>query len=165
MEVSWPIAGSWALAACMVLALLGWWLVKRDRRQASLRAELRTAWKEEKRARKAWQNAVNEGTAEEAVRAAREVAVVRKRIDALRRSLGITLFVALVVPLAGCASKPEVREKIVHLDAHVRIVSPGDTIPDYPEGEDRWWLATPTGLLSLVPAFPRAPGEGEEEDE
>lgn len=150
MDVSWPIAGSWALAACMAIALLAWWLALRDKRTAELKAELKAAKAAERDAMNAWQDALRNGTTEEAVRAASRADAAGRRVELLRRSIGITLF--LLVAACGCAT-PEPHEKIVRLDAHLRIVSPGETVPDYPDGETRWWLATPTGLEVMVPDF------------
>ncbi len=153
MEIAWPTIGSWSLAACCVIALMGWWLMRRDRRTAELKAALSKALAEEREARAEYAQAARVGKPEDVCIAARAVEEKRKRIQAIQRSLGVTLFLAAFI-LAGCRTA-EPTERIVRLDAHVRIVAPGDTVPDYPEGEARWWLVTPTGLVSILPQLPQ----------
>lgn len=119
-----------------------------------MKAQLRNARKAAKDAEAAYYDIIRHGTPEEAVRAALNLDNARKRANDILVRLGngllvVTAFCAL---MAGCKTA-EPAERIVRLDSHVRIVEPGDVVPDYAAGEERWFLMSPTGIGWMVPQF------------
>lgn len=63
------------------------------------------------------------------------------------------LLIGLALIAASCRSAPPPpKPEVVTLTEHVMIVQPGDTVPSLPEGQSIWYLATPRGLASLLPA-------------
>lgn len=155
MDVSWPVAGSWAGAACAALALFGWWLVRRDRRRAELMAEYRKRLEDERRAYEAWADASRNGTALDVRRTAAALDAIRKALDALKASMPALAALLCAATLSGCVARGA-PERVVRLDEHIRVVRPGETVPDYPDGETRWWLLSPAGLLEFVPQYKQA---------
>lgn len=155
MDVSWPVAGTWAGAACAALALFAWWAVKRDKRRRELMAEYRSRLEDERRAYDAYTDAVRNGAAIDVRRAAAALDAIRKTLDALRSSMPALAALLCAAALAGCTTR-EGPERVVKLDEHIRVVAPGETVPDYPDGETRWWLLTPAGLLEFVPQYKQA---------
>lgn len=151
MEVTWPQAGTWAGVALAALTLLAWWMVRRARKLDERRAEYKAALADAVSAEEAYRAAAeNATTFAEVRRAADALDEARRRCDQLRKGLP-ALCVALAL-LAGCATR-EGPERIVQLDEHIRIVSPGETVPAYPATESRWWLVSPTGLMELMPRY------------
>lgn len=141
-----------AAALLSALALL-WYAARRRReakseeRRAALRAELADA---EKRHAACLEG----GDALGAVSEARRIDRLRSRLA----RLGPAAVLLCVLPLSGCrAPAPEARAVV--LSDHCRAVSPGDTVPDLPAGESRWWLCTPRGLRLMMPADAALPPE------
>lgn len=151
MEVTWPQIGTWAGAACSALALLAWWLVKKHTRKVELRARLRAREADLLVAEEEYDHAAKNGTATDMRRTAAAVSDASRECDAIRKMLHATIVLAGVSALAGCAAGQA--ERIVVLDDHVRLVPPGAVVPEYPEGESRWWLVSPTGLREIMPKY------------
>ena len=141
-----PTEGSIALAACIALTLFGAWLYRRWERRAKAEANLEARMADLKDAQKAYSDAIRNGTPSEAAAAKRSVDAASRRVQEAARMICL----AVLAALCGCLAPREV-ETVVRLDDHVRIVHPGDTVPDYPAGEARWWLLTPKGLEELLP--------------
>lgn len=159
MDVQWPVVAGWSLVAAEVLALAAWWLVKRDKRKQELRAEYRNRLKDECLAFQAYERAVREGTALDAQRAAKTLSAIRESLDDLLKQIracgAFALLAGCALLFQGCITR-EGPERIVKLDQHIRIVAPGETVPDYPEGQTRWWLLSPEGLVELLPQYKQA---------
>lgn len=151
MDVSWPTATSWAAAACFALAIFAWILVRRARRIDGLREEYVRRLAELADAEREWRDAILNGTVAMVQEARRKVVDLRAELMRLKQAMA-GLLVLLVC--AGCATR-EAAEKVVVVSDHAQIVEPGFIVPDYPDGETRWWLCTPTGLELMVPAFRR----------
>lgn len=151
MDITWPQGWTWATVAGVPLVTVAWWLIRRarklDERREAYKAALADAHVAEDAYHAALENAVNTGEVRQAREALDEA---RRRCDALRKSLPV-LLVALA--LAGCVTRTKEVERIVQLDEHIRIVQPGDMVPDYPSAETRWWLVSPTGLIELMPKY------------
>jgi Flp pilus assembly protein TadB len=151
MEVSWPVVGSWSLFACCLVALAAWWLVERKRRKKELQEKVDRAEADVAVAREAYEAANRNGSAADLHRAALDLSHAQQRHNDLKKQLA-ALLVAVVVAgalLCGCATRDV--ERVVLLDDHVRIVAPGDVVPDYAPGESRWWLMSPRGLSDMLP--------------
>lgn len=153
----------WAGAAALLVALLVLAFLRRAKREDAKEAD-REALAAELRDAEARHSAMLfAGDAAGAVREAR-------RIDRLRRALGLGASL-LVLALGGCrhpapAAEPEVRTVV--LSEHCRVVHPGDTVPELPQGETIFWLCTPTGLEMMMPAdslLPPAQAAGPKEGE
>ena len=150
MEVSWPTAGSWSLFACACAAIVGWLLVKRHRSKQELQKKCDKAEADVAVAKEEYENASRNGTAADIHRAAQEYNLAKKAHLDLKKQLAALCVAAVFAgTFCGCATR-EV-ERIVRLDEHGRLVVPGDVVPDYPAGESRWWLMTPTGLVDMLP--------------
>jgi hypothetical protein len=148
-EVVWPNAGSWALAACSALAIAGACIFRRWKKQDAAKERLDAAQAAVEAALATYNSAVRHGTPADARAASRKLEAAQKTLRAARQA-----FMALCVAMlfAGCAKERVVeKETILRLDEHVRLVQPGDTVPDFPDGETRWWLLTPTGLEEMLP--------------
>lgn len=136
----------WAGAAALLVALLVLAFVRRVKKEDAKEAD-REALAAELRDAEARHSAMLfAGDAAGAVREAR-------RIDRLRRRLGLGAAL-LCLALGGCRSAPapEPEVRTVVLSEHCRVVHPGDTVPELPEGEPLYWLCTPTGLEMMMPA-------------
>lgn len=156
MEINWPVAGSWALAACSTLALAGYFLVRRAKRYDERWGEYKRRIADEIEASKRYADAVRNGTKEDAIAAARELDEKRQALDALRKALhalAVLSAAGVLLVSQGCVTRTKEVERIVALDAHIRIVEPGETVPDYAPGESRWWLVSPSGLVELMPKY------------
>lgn len=151
MTVSWPTEASWALAACSVLALLGFCVVPWVKRKGERWEQYKQGLSDEIEASKTYAEKSRTGTTAELLEAKRILDAKRKALDDLGKAMHLLAAFFTVSVLAGCATQE--RERIVLLDEHVRIVAPGDVVPDYPEGEARWWLMSPTGLVEMVPQY------------
>lgn len=149
MDVTWPQAGTWAGAACAVLAIVAWWLVEREKKRAEMRKRYAQLRGDVLVAEEAYRDALENGTALAVRRAAAELDERRRKMDLVAKAIA-GLCVLLV--LGGCRTTAP-QESIVRLDEHIRIVAPGETVPDYPEGESRWWLCTPSGMMEMVPQY------------
>ena len=91
-----------------------------------------------------------------------------RRIDRLRRRLGLPLLAGLMagLPLQISATPeepgtpaPPAEPRVVVLSEHCRTAAPGETVPELPAGETRWWLCTSTGLRLMMPADADIPVE------
>lgn len=155
MDISWPQTGSWALAACMALTLVLLVLLRKWKKRDDARERLRAAAAEYNEAVAQYHAAVQVGTVEDGLEAARKVKAAADRVQAAEKALAC-LLVASCLFTAGCLHTRTPKETIVTLTDHVRIVEPGATVPDYPDGETRWWLLTPRGMAEMVPgeAYP-----------
>ena len=155
-DIPWESPATWAGVAGLALAIFGYWLVRRHRRRGELVGEYRNRLKDVCLAEKAYQKAVRDGTAAEARQAAQILDAMRKAADALAGKIkALSCFVmalGVAVLSGGCITR-EGPERIVQLDEHIRIVQPGETVPDFASGESRWWLVSPTGLMELMPKY------------
>jgi hypothetical protein len=135
----------WAGAAALLVALLVLAFLRLVKREDAKEAD-REALAAELRDAEARHSAMLfAGDAAGAVREAR-------RIDRLRKALGLGASL-LVLALGGCRHPaPEPVVRTVALSEHCRVVHPGDTVPELPEGEGVFWLCTPTGLEMMMPA-------------
>lgn len=62
---------------------------------------------------------------------------------------------------AGCHQKPT-KNNAIPIGRYVQAPAPGDTVPELPDGETRWWLlSAPTGFELLMPEGASAPEGGE----
>lgn len=83
-----------------------------------------------------------------------------RRIDRLRRRLGLPLLVLMAGLCPACRTPaPPAEPRVVVLSEHCRTAAPGDTVPELPAGETRWWLCTSTGLRLMMPADADIPME------
>ena len=139
----------WGGAAALVIGLLLFLFVKRAKKEDEAVQRRREQEAELARHEAAHVAALHRGDA---------VAVVEEKriIDELRKGLGLLCAVAALLLSGGCASQT----KIVVLSEHCRTITPGETVPDYPNGETVYWLATPTGLRMMLPAGSAVPKEG-----
>lgn len=139
----------WGGAFALVVALLFWLFRRREKREDEARktaAEHREAYAA---ALRDWEAAIEAGDAAAAAAHAEELERMRKwGWNAL------PLVVAGLCLAAGCRAPRAVSAPVspVLLTEHVRIVKPGDTVPELPAGESRWWLCTPTGMRRLLPS-------------
>lgn len=150
MNVDWPVTGSWALALCMAMSLIGW-AVFRSAGQADERiaqqSRKRRAYEE---ARAEWEAATRAGLATLAHQ-------LKRRLDGMRaegwHKFPLALALAAGLLLAGCrAPQAQAPAVVVPTGEHILLPAPGDVVPPLPAGEPRWWLLTPTGLSLLLPA-------------
>lgn len=154
MDVTWPQAGTWAGAACAALAIVAWWLVRRARKRDAREEEYKARLADVRVAEDALEDSYANATDGAEVRKARSaVDEARRRADAVRKALHIAAVLLAVAALAGCVTRTREVERIVQLDEHIRIIAPGDTVPDYAPGESRWWLVSPTGLVEMMPKY------------
>ena len=100
----------------------------------------------------AWQDAIEQGDAAEASQIAIELDEMRKKGWNIAPALVLCAGVLACSLSASCTSPPAPAPETVLLSDHVRIVKPGDTVPDLPQGESFWWIATPKGMLHLLPS-------------
>lgn len=153
MDVAWSTVWTASGVAGAALTLLAWWLVRRAKLLDERREKYEKALEAEEKAKQAHRDAVRNSTdPSEIAHLADKVDEARRECENLRKSLPVLLVLALA--LCGCASRKPA-ERIVFLDAHAKIVKPGDVVPEYPDGESRWWLVTPTGMSRMVPQYGR----------
>lgn len=151
MEITWPQVWTWATVVGVALVTFAWWFFRRARLLDERRKAYKAAFEDAKVAEAAFKAAAETATSIAEVRQAAAVLdETRRRCDALRKGLPVLLVAGAF--LAGCVTR-EGPERIVQLDEHIRIVQPGDAVPDYPGGESRWWLVSPTGLVELMPKY------------
>lgn len=144
MDIQWPVAGSWAMAACAAIALVAW-LIVNSRRDAEQREQARRRRRATYESRRTdWLVAIGKGQTMDAIE-------IKRQLDAMRKA-GWHL-VAMVVwsTLTGCRTPPPPAPAPIPLGTHILQPLPGDPVPALPDGEAVWWLCTPTGLRLLLP--------------
>lgn len=154
MTVEWPTAAGWSLVAAEAIAVFAWWMLRRGKRFDERWEAYKQGLADEIEASKAFADKVRHGSGAEVREAKRILDAKRKALDELRKAMHLLVAFFAVATLTGCATRE--RERIVTLDEHIRIVAPGDTVPDYADGENRWWLVSPTGLVGMVPEYRQA---------
>lgn len=150
MQIQWPVAGSWALAACCGLALLAWYWVRASAKADADRAARRNKRMTYESTKALWSEAVRKG---DIVRAAE----LKKSIDNMRlagwHEIEFVLLVSLALLVCGCRTAPAPEKSVlIPTGEHVLLPHHGDVVPPLPEGEARWFLLTPTGLAFLLPS-------------
>lgn len=142
--------GGWAAAAA-IIAAIAYVLFKARQGRVEKDEEKRSALEEElKDARAKW-------AAAEFCKDVPGMNREARRINTIRRRLGLPVAILCAALAAGCASQ---KVRTVILSEHCRTAAPGDTVPDLPEGETRWWLCTSTGLQMMMPADADLPDLG-----
>lgn len=150
MNVDWPVTGSWALALCMAMSLIGWALI-RSAGKADEQIERQRRQRRAYEARRAdWLAAIGRGYTFDAME-------IKRQLDAMRAAgwnkFPLALALAAGLLLAGCrAPQAQAPAVVVPTGEHILLPAPGDVVPPLPAGEPRWWLLTPTGLSLLLPA-------------
>ena len=91
-----------------------------------------------------WRDALASGDASKVLDA-------KRKVDKLREAgwHRFSLPILLLVCVSGCRTA---KLEIVPAAEHIRVIEPGDIVPPYPNGENNWRLATPTGLEWMLPA-------------
>lgn len=146
MDWSLPAEGSWALVAAIAVTVGGYALFRRWRAADARAEEDRKHAAQYKAALAAWKAAVRSGSAA-------AVYVAKKKLDEMKKRGWDKLALLMVLlTMCSCASTPEPKPETVVLTEHVVRLAPGDQVPELPEGEFFWWVCTPTGLESLLPA-------------
>lgn len=165
MDVSWPITGTVAGAVCAGLALVAFFYVRWAKKNDTKFAKYLEMLDEEIELAKKYADVKRTGTPFELMEAKKALDEKRQSLDELVASMHsffsafaavfsipAMAFVLTLTLATGCAST-KVKERIIQLNDHVKIVQPGETVPEYPNGETRWWLMTPTGMDSVIPQY------------
>ena len=135
-------------AALAIAAALVWYLVRRRADSQDRKAAKRAALEEQlKHAKAEWAAAAFCGDPARVHATARKVSAIEKQIAKL----------SAIVLCALCAGCVGAKVETVVLSEHCRVVHPGDTVPDLPEGQPYYWLLTPKGLVQMLPASADVP--------
>lgn len=146
MDWSLPAEGSWALVAAIVVTVGGYAIFRRWRAADARAEEDHKHAAQYKAALAAWKAAARSGSAA-------AVYSAKKKLDEMKKLGWDKLaLVVLLLTLCSCVSKSAPKPDTVVLTEHVVRLAPGDPVPELPDGEPFWWVCTPTGLESLLPA-------------
>lgn len=139
--------GGWAAAAA-IIAAIAFFAFRARQRRVEKDEEKRSALEDElKDANAKW-------AAAEFCKDVPGMAREARRIDSIKRRLGLPVAILCAALAAGCASQ---KVRTVILSEHCRTAAPGDIVPELPEGESRWWLCTSTGLRIMMPSDANIP--------
>ena len=119
-------AAGWSGVAAVLVGLV-WWLVTRRDSRKDKEDEVKQKHREEYlKTKMEWLDAIKAKQPE-------LVAVLARKLDWMR-SKGWHLGIIVATMLSGCQSAPPPEVKVVPLGDHVRIMQPGQVLPDLPKG-------------------------------
>lgn len=147
MEISWAQGATWAGAITAGITLLAWTLVRAAKQQDEELEKRRQKRRNYEKTQRDWEIAAETGDAE-------NMLILKRKLDAMRRKgWHLAIFAMMLFFIQGCKTTGTKKTVIVTvpIGKHIRTIQPGEPVPELPEGEPRWWLATPTGLKLLLP--------------